>query len=210
MRFKKYFAPLALALSICTFLWQESRSVDARVDSPVAQADPSSALSTGRSLLKQGHADQALNHLQTALTLYTQANNQRGIAAARDALGDLYLLQGQYKVALEHYEKGYEAFAAAAIKDQKTQAVTSTVASQAGATTSAAAETAASTADNGFNANLMLAKIGDTSFRLGDMSKAGTAYARMTVKKPESAAAKADATVRRSGRNRRQHLDRSR
>ena len=37
----------------------------------------------------------------------------------------------------------------------------------------------------------MLAKIGDTSFRLGDMSKAGTAYARMTVKKPESAAAKA-------------------
>ena len=65
------------------------------------------------------------------------------------------------------------------------------VASQAGATTSAAAETAASTADNGFNANLMLAKIGDTSFRLGDMSKAGTAYARMTVKKPESAAAKA-------------------
>ncbi|MGZ5436085.1 MAG: CHAT domain-containing tetratricopeptide repeat protein, partial [Pyrinomonadaceae bacterium] len=146
---------------------------------------------TGRSLLKQGHADQALNHLQTALTLYTQANNQRGIAATRDALGDLYLLQGQYKVALEHFEKAYEAFTAAAAKDQKTQAVTSTVAGQAGATTGAAAETAASTADNSFNANLMLAKIGDTSFRLGDMSKAGTAYARMTVKKPESAAAKA-------------------
>ena len=45
------------------------------------------------------------------------------------------------------------------------------MASQAGATTGAAAETAASTADNGFNANLMLAKIGDTSFRLGDMSQ---------------------------------------
>lgn len=191
MRFKKYFAPLALAISICTFVIQESSSANAYVDAPVAQADPSSALSTGRSLLKQGHADQALNHLQTALTLYTQANNQRGIAATRDALGDLYLLQGQYKVALEHFEKAYEAFSAAAIKDQQTQAVTSTVASQAGATTSAAAETAASTADNGFNANLMLAKIGDTSFRLGDMSKAGTAYARMTVKKPESAAAKA-------------------
>lgn len=191
MQFYKYFTPLALVLLAFAAIWQTPSSANAHVDSPVAQADPSSALSTGRSLLKQGHADQALNHLQTALTLYTQANDQRGIAATRDALGDLYLIQGQYKVALEHFEKAYEAFTAAAAKDQKTQAVTSTVAGQAGATTGAAAETAASTADNRFNANLMLAKIGDTSFRLGDMSKAGTAYARMTVKKPESAAAKA-------------------
>ncbi|MFY9618516.1 MAG: CHAT domain-containing protein [Pyrinomonadaceae bacterium] len=199
MRFKKYFAPLALALSICTFLWQESRSADAHVDSPVAQAqaDPSAALSTGRSLLKQGHADRALNHLQSALTLYTQTNNQRGIAAARDALGDLYLVQGQLKVALEHYEKAFDAFTTAANKDQKTQAATSSVASRAGTTTGAAAETAASTADNGFNANLMLAKIGDTSYRMGDLAKAGAAYLRMTVKKPESAAAKA--TRRLSG-----------
>jgi CHAT domain-containing protein len=190
MKFYKYFAPTALVL--CAIVSGFRSPVPGSAGSaPVAQADPSSALSTGRSLLKQGHADQALNHLQTALTLYTQANNQRGIAAARDALGDLYLLQGQYKVALEHFEKAYEAFTAAAIKDQKTQAVTSSVAGQAGAATGAAAETAASTADNGFNANLMLAKMGDTSFRLGDMSKAGTAYARMTVKKPESAAAKA-------------------
>ena len=173
------------------FLASSTHNANVVTAEAITQGDPSSALSTGRSLLKQGHADQALNHLQSALTLYTQANNQRGIAATRDALGDLYLIQGQYKVALEHFEKAYEAFSAAAIKDQKTQAVTSTVAGQAGATTGAAAETAASTADNGFNANLMLAKIGDTSFRLGDMSKAGTAYARMTVKKPESAAAKA-------------------
>ncbi|MGZ5437018.1 MAG: tetratricopeptide repeat protein, partial [Pyrinomonadaceae bacterium] len=180
MQFYKYFAPAALVL--CAIVSGSRSPVPVSAGSaPVAQADPSSALSTGRSLLKQGHADQALNHLQTALTLYTQASNQRGIAATRDALGDLYLIQGQYKVALEHYEKGYEAFTAAAAKDQKTQAVTSTVAGQAGATTGAAAETAASTADNSFNANLMLAKIGDTSFRLGDMSKAGTAYARMTV-----------------------------
>src|SRR5688572_22976605 len=188
---KKSLAAL-IALSCAVLSFVQFSAVATRLETTsLTQADASSALSTGRSLLKQGHADQALNHLQNALSLYTQANNQRGIAAARDALGDLYLLQGQYKVALEHYEKGYEAFAAAAITDQKTQAVTSSVASQAGATTSAAAETAASTADNGFNANLMLAKIGDTSFRLGDMSKAGAAYARMTVKKPESAAAKA-------------------
>src|SRR5688572_19350348 len=190
MQFYKYFAPAALVLFAIVLGFRSPTPVSAGF-APAAQTDRSSALSTGRSLLKQGHADQALNHLQNALTLYTQGNNERGIAAARDALGDLYMIQGQYKVALEHYEKGYEAFAAAAIKDQKTQAVTSTVASQAGATTSAAADTAASTADNSFNANLMLAKIGDTSFRLGDMSKAGTAYARMTVKKPESAAAKA-------------------
>ncbi len=193
MRFKKYFAPAALVLFTLAAIWQTPSSANAHVDSPVAQAqaDPSSALSTGRSLLKQGHADQALNHLQTALALYTQANNQRGIAATRDALGDLYLIQGQLKVALEHYEKAFEAFTTAANKDQKTQAVTSTVAGQAGATTGAAAETAASTADNSFNANLMLAKIGDTSYRMGDMAKAGAAYLRMTVKKPESAAAKA-------------------
>ena len=42
----------------------------------------------------------------------------------------------------------------------------------------------------GFNANLMLAKIGDTNYRLGQMSEAGTAYFQMNVRKPESAAAK--------------------
>src|SRR6185436_3811692 len=67
------------------------------------QSDSAAALSRGRTLLKQGHADQALSYLQNALSLYTQANNQRGIAAASDALGDLFLVQGQYSVALEHY-----------------------------------------------------------------------------------------------------------
>lgn len=151
------------------------------------QSDPASALSSGRKLLKQGHADQALSYLQNARSLYTQANNQRGIAAARDALGDLYMVQGQYQVALDHYQKAYEAFAAASNKDQKTQDTAKAVASQAGSTTKAATETAASTADNGFNANLMLAKIGDTNYRLGDLAKANKAYLSMTVKKPESA-----------------------
>src|SRR5215831_2169577 len=50
--------------------------------------------------------------------------------------------------------------------------------------------------DNGFNANLMLAKIGDTNYRLGQMSEASTAYFQMNVSKPESAAAK---TTRRLG-----------
>src|SRR2546423_391249 len=77
------------------------------------QTDADASLSRGRSLLKQGHADQALPLLDTALNFYTQANNPRGIAAARDALGDLYLLQGQFTVALDHYQKAYEAFVAA-------------------------------------------------------------------------------------------------
>ena len=199
MRLNKYFAPTALLLLLLTAAWQVPRLADAHATSSEGvqpQNDPASALSRGRTLLKQGHADQALSYLQTALDLYTQTKNPRGMAAARDALGDLYMAQGQYKVALEHYEKAYEAFSAAALTDEKTGAAATGVASQAGATAGAAAETAASTADNGFNANLMLAKIGDTNYRLGQLPNAGTAYGRMTVKKPESAAAK---TSRRFG-----------
>src|SRR5438132_6617707 len=161
-----------------------------------AQTDPASSLTRGRVLLKQGHADQALSLLETALNSYTQANNQSGIAASQDALGDLYLIQGQYNIALDHYQKAYEAFVVASGKDQKTGAAANTVASRAGGTAAAATETAASTADNGFNANLMLAKIGDTNYRLGQMTNAGVAYSRMSVKKPESAVAK---TTRRFG-----------
>ncbi len=185
---------LIIPVLVLTIAWYPKCPTAARTNEALVtphQGDASSELSRGRTLLKQGHADQALAYLQNALDLYTQAKNERGIAAARDALGDLYLVQGQYKVALDHYEKAYTAFSAAAVSDQKTEAASTSVASKAGATAGAAAETAASTADNGFNANLMLAKIGDTNYRLGQLSDAGAAYARMTVKKPESAAAKA-------------------
>src|SRR5882762_4083549 len=156
------------------------------------QTDPGTALSRARTLLKQGHADQALGYLETALNLYTQTNNARGIAASEDGLGDLYMIQGQYKVALDHYQKAYQAFVAGRGQDEKSQAAAGSAANLAGnSTASAATQTAASTLDNGFNANLMLAKIGDTNYRLGRMSEAGTAYLTMSVKKPEGAAAKA-------------------
>jgi CHAT domain-containing protein/tetratricopeptide (TPR) repeat protein len=142
-------------------------------------------------MLRQGHADQALGHLETALNLYTQTNNARGIAATEDALGDLYMIQGQYKIALDHYQKAYHSFVAARGKDEAGQSAANAVASRAGSTASAATETASSIADNGFNANLMLAKIGDTNYRLGRIQEASMAYLTMTVKKPESAAAKA-------------------
>ena len=155
------------------------------------QTDPNTALSRGRSLLKQGHADQALSYLETALNLFTQTNNTRGIAAAQDALGDLYMIQGQDKVALDHYRKAYDSFVAARGKDQTDQAAASSLASRAGSTANAATQTAASVVDNGYNANLMLAKIGDANYRLGHLSEAGSAYLMMSVKRPETAAAKA-------------------
>jgi len=161
------------------------------------QTDPSTSLSRGRALLKQGHADQALPLLESALAAFTSTNNSRGIAAAQDALGDLYLVQGQYKVALDHFQKAYQSFVVASGKDQAGANVANNVAGRAGSTASAATETATtSTMDNGFNANLMLAKIGDTNYRLGQMSEASTAYFQMNVSKPESAAAK---TTRRLG-----------
>src|SRR6266850_8003213 len=155
------------------------------------QTDPGTALNRARTLLKQGHADQALGYLETALNLYTQTNNSRGIAASEDGLGDLYMIQGQYKVALDHYQKAYQAFVVARGKDQTDQAAANTLSSRAGSTASAATQTAGSMADNGFNANLMLAKMGDTNYRLHRLTEAATSYAMMTVKKPETTAAKA-------------------
>src|SRR5262245_22188998 len=156
------------------------------------QSDPSTSLSRGRALLKQGHADQALPLLESALRDFTAAKNERGIAAAEDAFGDLYMVQGQYKVALDHYQKAYQAFAAGRGSDAASQAGANTAAGLTGSSTASAATQTAGTAaaDNGFNANLMLAKIGDTNYRLGKLQEALSSYLMMSVKKPESAAAK--------------------
>jgi CHAT domain-containing protein len=196
IRFYKYFVPTALFVLLAVLSFPLPFSVGAHdfrysTSSFIEpQNDANAALSRGRALLKQGHADQALGYLENALSLFTQSNSSRGIAAAQDALGDLYLIQGQYKVALDHYQKAYEAFAGASSKDQTDQAAANSVASRAGSTAAAATETAGGAAANGFNANLMLAKIGDTNYRLGRLSEAGTSYAMMNVKKPESAGAK--------------------
>src|SRR5258708_32746815 len=162
-----------LISGLAVFLCRHPLPVDARLPSePPApqQTDPNSALNRGRALLKQGHADQALGYLETALNLYTQTNTPRGIAASEDGLGDLYMIQGQYKVALDHYQKAYQAFVVARGQDEKSGTAANTLAGRGGSSASAAAETATSLSDNGFNANLMLAKIGDTNYRLGRMS----------------------------------------
>lgn len=142
----------------------------------------SAALHEGRRLLKRGQADQALGKLQTALQLYTNAKNYGGIAAANNELGDLYLRQGQYEVALDHYQKALQGFVGADKQNQQ-------VASAAAIADSRLAN--ANIADDKFNANLMLAKIGEVNFRLGRLSEASMSYAQMEVKKPEGAAVKA-------------------
>src|SRR5215212_5826335 len=146
------------------------------------------ALHEGRRLLKRGQADKALIQLRNALNLYTAARNNSGMAAAHNELGDLYMRQGQYQIALDHYQKAFDGFFAG---NPKQDAVTSGVASAAApAAVTTAASAAASVADDKYNANLMLAKIGDVNFRLGKTAESRAAYGRMVVKKPEGAASK--------------------
>jgi len=146
------------------------------------------ALREGRRLLKRGEADKALIQLRHALNLYTASKNNNGMAAAHNELGDLFMRQGQYQLALDHYQKAFDGFFAG---DPKQDAVTSGVASAAApAAVTTAASAAASIADDKYNANLMLAKIGDVNFRLGKTADSRAAYSRMIVKKPEGAASK--------------------
>jgi len=149
------------------------------------------ALHEGRRLLKRGKADQALVQLQTALTLYTTSNNKSGQAAAHKELGDLYLRQGQDKTALEHYQKAHQGLSGVLSTEQREAAATGTAARMVDSKAGAVAETAASVKDTGFNAQLLLARIGDTHYRLGQLAEAAAAYSRMSPKKPESAAKKA-------------------
>ncbi len=85
----------------------------ASLNAVMPQGDGKAALKQGRALLKRGNAEQALGQLEQALKLYTSANDAKGIAASRDALGDLYSRQGQYSVGLMQYQKANESFAAA-------------------------------------------------------------------------------------------------
>ena len=149
------------------------------------QSDGGAALREGRRLLKRGRADQALIQLRNALNLYAAAKNSSGVAAAHNELGDLYLRQGQYQVALDNYQKALDGFLVFEKKDAVNSAAANAAAAQVGA-----AGVASGLGDNSFNANLMLAKIGDVNFRLGKIEEARAAYGRMVVKKPESTASK--------------------
>jgi|GEM_PF-360816 len=70
------------------------------------------ALAEGTALFRRNRADLAFPLLESALRLFTEANDQSGLAAASDALGDIYLRHGQYASAVEHFRRAAEAFRA--------------------------------------------------------------------------------------------------
>jgi CHAT domain-containing protein/predicted negative regulator of RcsB-dependent stress response len=70
------------------------------------------ALAEGAALLRRNRADQALPLLESALRFFTGAKDGGGLAAASDALGDIYLRHGQYATAIEHFRRAAEAFRA--------------------------------------------------------------------------------------------------
>ncbi|HEY0083109.1 MAG TPA: tetratricopeptide repeat protein, partial [Pyrinomonadaceae bacterium] len=70
------------------------------------------ALAEGAALLRRNRADQALPLLESALRFFTGAKDGSGLAAASDALGDIYLRHGQYATAIEHFRRAAEAFRA--------------------------------------------------------------------------------------------------
>lgn len=170
-----------------------SHSVPSTGSAMTQQADNADvALQQGRRLLKRGQADQALVQLQNALKLYTSAQNRRGIGAAHNELGDLYLRQGQNKTALEHYQEAYNALTGVLGQEQRNVAAANTAANMVPSSKAGTAvDTAASASDTGFNAKLLLAKIGDTNYQLGQLGEAAAYYGRMDPQKPESPVKKA-------------------
>ena len=83
-----HFLGVSLLVGLCTLPLTAELGATPVVQQP---DQASTALQQGRRLLKRGKSDQALGQLQTALNLYTAAKNNRGIAAAHNELGDLYL-----------------------------------------------------------------------------------------------------------------------
>ncbi len=137
---------------------------------PVAQQlDFVAALRQGRTLLKRGKADLALPLLETALRLATEANHPREMAAAHDTLGDLYSRQGQYETALTHYQQAREGFQAAATQEAPLKRVVGI-------------------GDSAYNSDLMLAKVGDTNIRMGQLEAAAGNFNQMQVQKPDTSA----------------------
>jgi CHAT domain-containing protein len=176
------------SISLAAVLLIAPIALPARANTPIVpgpqQSDSAgAALREGRRLLKRGQADQALIKLRNALNLYAAAKNNSGMAATHNELGDLYLRQGQHQVALDNYQKALDGFMAF---EPKKEAMNSAVAS---AVAPAAAGVAA-VADDKYNANLMLAKIGDVNYRLRKIDESKAAYGRMVVTKPEGAASK--------------------
>jgi CHAT domain-containing protein/tetratricopeptide (TPR) repeat protein len=119
---KRSVSQLLSLLAAASLLLANINHAPARVvgNSPAAPPSANSALtpaeaalSAGKAALRRNRADEALPQLQNALTLFTQAGDQIGAAAARDQIGDIYQRYGQYQTALENYQSAFDVFCGA-------------------------------------------------------------------------------------------------
>jgi CHAT domain-containing protein len=176
---------LAGSLIISTILFAAPSGALARVSAAAVATKPATTRPAqtggafdereqGRALLRRGKAAEALIHLERALKAFQQSGDRVGEASTLDLLGELYERQGRYDTALRNYEGAYEIYAVMAANERGQNAL----------------EGALSTQEGTYNANLMLAKIGQMHYRSGDANAARTAFSRMRVVKPETDALK--------------------
>ncbi|MDQ3135051.1 MAG: tetratricopeptide repeat protein, partial [Acidobacteriota bacterium] len=121
---KEYRRPLFAVLIVCTLViaslpvvvFAEGTSSSAvpapRIAPEGEQKQADAALAQGRVFLRRNRADQALPLLESALELYRRVNVPVGVAAAQDAIGDIYVQHGQHDAALERYRNALDVFRA--------------------------------------------------------------------------------------------------
>jgi CHAT domain-containing protein/tetratricopeptide (TPR) repeat protein len=105
-----------------TLTWAEVCTPANLVVGPVTQPTPTGnssgqgsardKLEQGRSLLAHFKFYAALAPLSEALKSYKSGGDMNGIGVSSDALGDLYLQEGQYEVALGYFQSARQAFVA--------------------------------------------------------------------------------------------------
>jgi CHAT domain-containing protein/tetratricopeptide (TPR) repeat protein len=96
-------ALLAVVLIWGTLGTQPSSALAQQPKPTTGMTQAAATLTQGQALLRRNHADQALPLLESALKQFTDTGDQVGAAAAHDAIGDVYIRQGQYELALPHY-----------------------------------------------------------------------------------------------------------
>lgn len=104
-----------------TVTWSDMCTPPTQVVGPVTQPTPTDSsgqgsardkLDQGRNLLAQFNFYAALAPLSEALKSYKSGGDMNGIGVTSDALGDLYLQEGQYEVALGYFQSARQAFVA--------------------------------------------------------------------------------------------------
>ena len=103
-----------------TVMWADVCNPPNQVIGPVTQPTPNGSgqgsardkLDQGRNLLARFKFYAALAPLSEALKSYKSGGDMNGIGVTSDALGDLYLQEGQYEVALGYFQSARQAFVA--------------------------------------------------------------------------------------------------